>query len=382
MARTSLAWHNLTHDRLRLLLGSAGVGFAVLLMCMQTGFSKGLYDSTVAVLRDLNADLIVASSVKYSFTVREGFSRRRLDEARSTAGVEAAWPLYVEVSTSNWRTADGSLLPVRAFGFDPRHPVWLSPDVRARQAVLENSGAVLWDERSKADYGRPSEGQTHELAGRPVRVVGRFRLGTDFANDANLFISSAGFARLFRRYAPDDGLAEVDLGLVRLAPGADVEAVRSALAARLPDDVAVYTKAEFIEQELAFWARSTPIGMIFGLGTAMGFLVGMIICYQILYSDVDDHLREFATLKAMGYSPGYFVRVILEESLLLTVLGFIPGLIASIGLYALVAATTGLQLAMTFERAGFILALTVAMCVASGLLALRRLLGADPAELF
>ena len=164
--------------------------------------------------------------------------------------------------------------------------------------------------------------------------------------------------------------------------GADPQEVKRRLAARLPDDVAVYTKAEMIERERNFWSHSTPIGYIFLLGTVIGFLVGMVICYQIINADIADHMPEFATLKAMGYRNRYFVGFVLMESVYLSLLSFVPGMLVSLGLYEALARSTGLLMILNVPRAASVLLLTLAMCVASGCLAMRKVLAADPAELF
>jgi putative ABC transport system permease protein len=122
--------------------------------------------------------------------------------------------------------------------------------------------------------------------------------------------------------------------------------------------------------------------VIFGFGTIVGFLVGTVIVYQILYSDVSDHLPEYATLKAMGYSDRYLMGVVLQEALILAILGFIPGFAVSLGLYGLIAQATLLPVVMSLNRATLVLSLTLTMCVASGAIALRKLQAADPADIF
>ena len=143
-----------------------------------------------------------------------------------------------------------------------------------------------------------------------------------------------------------------------------------------------FSDEEFAEIEKAYWGNATPIGFIFGFGTIIGFIVGLIIVYQILYSDVSDHLAEYATLKAMGYSDRYLVGVLVQEALLLAVLGFMPGIVLANGLYSLAQSATLLPIAMTANRAVVVLSLTIVMCTGSGALALRKLQSADPADIF
>ena len=115
---------------------------------------------------------------------------------------------------------------------------------------------------------------------------------------------------------------------------------------------------------------------------AIGFLVGTVICYQILSSDVADHLAEYATLRAIGYPGRYLNLVVFQEGLLLALGGFLPGLALSAVMYWYLHAQTGLPLRLTVWRACYIFVLTVAMCSVSAWLALRKAREADPAEVF
>jgi putative ABC transport system permease protein len=176
--------------------------------------------------------------------------------------------------------------------------------------------------------------------------------------------------------------SHASLGLVQLASGADLIEVQEKIRRGLPNDVNVMTKAEFKQMEADYWAFSTPIGYVLTFGVTMGFVVGVIIVYQILFSDVQDHLKEYATLKAMGYSNGYLGRVVMQEAIILAFLGFIPGMLLTIQLFKQAGAATNLPLIMTLDIAGGVLGLTILMCIASGMIAVRKLKSADPAEVF
>jgi putative ABC transport system permease protein len=382
--RTFLAWLNLTHSWRRLGLAVLGIGFAVLLMTMQIGFRNAMLDSTVAAIEQMNADIVITSAARYTLNVTEQFSRRRLYQARSVAGVAAAYPLYIETRGALLENpSTGVSHPVRVFAFEPTDPALLIPGIAQHQAQLQLPDAALFDTKSKREYGPITTDTRTNLSGQPVRVVGTFALGTDFANDGNVAISAATLNRLFRREGTiDAGLGQVDIGLLKVAPGARVADIKTRLLALLPNDVRVLTKQEFKNQEKRFWARSTPVGVIFGMGTAMGFLVGILFCYQILYTDIADHMAEFATLKAMGYDRRYFSGVVVQQALLLALFGFVPGLAVSALLYWWLGAATGMLLDLNVWRMLLILLLTVGMCLASAALAIRKVLSTDPAELF
>lgn len=384
MRRTPLAWRNLTHDLQRLALALAGIGFAVLLMSMELSFRQAMFDSTVAVIRQANADLFLTSTAKYTIVVRETFDKRRLTQALGCDDVVAADPLYIETRfaiVKNKQTGEGQ--PIRVLAFDPDRPVFTLPQVSALLRELQLPDKVLFDVRSKPQYGDVARGKTIELAQRQEEVIGEFALGTDFTNDGNLITSDLTYRQLFpERAAGADPLDEVDLGVLRIKPGRDPRQVQRELQRLLPSDVTVLTKRQFEEQERRFWETSTPIGYVFWLGTLMGFIVGTVICYQILYADIADHLPEFATLKAMGYGNRYFVGVVLQEALLVSLLGFFPGIVVSQLICDLVAEMTGLLVSVHLGIAITVLLLSIAMCMVSGFLTMRRVMALDPADLF
>lgn len=382
--RVPLAWRNLTHDRRRLALAVAGVAFAVLLMFLQLGFRNALFDSTVAFIEAVDADLLVAASGCYTLAVAEPFPRRRLDQARGVEGVAIAEPLYIERHLAQvYGGDDGRARPIRMAGFDPDVPLFVDPAIRRAAPALRAPFTALADARSKDDFGPLQPGGEVNVGGVPVRILDTFRLGTDFATDGTLLVGAGTFHELLpQRYPNFDGPGNVDLGVIRVRPGRDPDGVKRDLATVLPADVGVFTKPQFIARERDFWRRSTPIGFVFGLGLGLGFVVGMVVCYQVLATDISDHMAELATLKAMGYPPRYFLRLVVEESLYLATLAFVPGLATAAAAYWWLGSVTGLPMRLSLGRAAAIFLLTVTMCVASGILAIRRLHVAAPADLF
>jgi len=382
--RVPLAWLNLMHNKRRLLASLAGIVGAVLLMFVEVGFLNALLDSQVAVIRMLDADLVIVNRLKYTLSMTQPFPRRRVSQALAVDGVRTASPVYIEIDASLWKNpADGHTRVIRVLAFDPDRPVFRNSEIERGRPALKQADTAMFDLKSRPEYGEIRPGVRTELARRAVRVVGVFALGTDFANDGNVIMSDKSFVRFFPHRAGADGEPEsVELGVLRLEAGADAAAVRRALRDTLPPDVAIVTPDELAATEAAYWEDSVPIGYVFGLGAAMGFVIGVMICYQILFTDVTDHLPQFATLKAIGYGNRYLIGVVIQEALLLSLLGFGPGIAISQLLYQWLAAMTGLPMQLTPERAGVVLALTVAMTVISGLIAVRKAVAADPAEVF
>jgi len=163
-----------------------------------------------------------------------------------------------------------------------------------------------------------------------------------------------------------------------------VATVAAALRQRFgpADDVKVRTLDEAIAAEQRFQQTQRPVGLIFGFGVVMGVLVGIVIVYQVLSSDVADHLREYATFKAMGYARSFFLGVVFEEALILALFGFAPGLLISLALYGIVAKATDLPMIMRISQVLLVLLGTIIFCALAGAIATRRIARANPADLF
>ncbi len=389
MKRVHLAWKNLTYEGRRLLIAVSGIAFAVILMFQQRGFQNALFDSTVEVLRQLDCDLVLIPATRYSLSVQTRFPRTMLDVVASQPDIEVATPLYIENLAARLRRHDQKARPIRVLAFDIEQPVFRTDlwEIQSQLEKLRYPQAALMDSLSRSDYGfqlsHDSEfPQRGELNGKQVEVVGTFRSGRDFAHSGNLLMSHNNFPAYFRHRGPDP-LSQVDLGLVKVAAHRKPHEMRQELQSLFDArQVHVWTRQELIEREIETWDRNTPIGAIFTVGTIMGFVVGVIICYQVLANAIADHLKEFATLKAMGYGNNYFVQLTLMQSLYLAGLGFVPGWLGSWVLFQLTASFTALPMTLNFERIAIVLLATVAMCSLSGLLALRKLFAADPASLF
>jgi putative ABC transport system permease protein len=405
MRTPPLAWANLTHDRVRFLLFLAGITFAVVLMFVQLGFRNALLDSNTQIHEKLRADLVLVSPSRQAIAMKEGFPRRRLFQAAAVRGVESVQPVYIENIVGFLRDTNPDparrepTRAVRVIGVDPGGYALDLPELdpgTPRPQSLQRPGTAWFDRLTKSDPARPGQsifgplepGLTSELTGQAIELTGSFALGSDFTTDGTLIVSDRTFLEILRRPltagAPD---AEVDLGLVRLELGTDPdeakEAIRRAVDTGERDpDVEVLTKEEYRGRERTFWLNNTPIGFAFGFGMAMGFVVGLVICYQILSGNVSDHLSEYGTLKAIGYTNLQLAWVVIQEALILAVAGFALGAAVSSGAYALLESQTGLPLRFTLDRCVWLFATTVAMCCLSGLVALVALFRADPADVF
>ena len=382
-AKLPLAWLQLSQQKVRLLVAILGVAFAVLLVSMQLGFRSSIYESAVRLHLALDYDLVMISPKTPFIGYPESFSRRRLYQALAAGGVTQVAPVYLRQGywKNPWTFHSRGLL---VLGFDPGRDVFLLPEVLEQTDMLKRPDVTLFDARSRPEFGpvaaRFSLGERieTEVGNRRIHVVGLFELGTSFGIDGTLITSDLNYQRIF----PDTSPGFIELGLVKISDVAVPEEVRKQLRAMLQSDVEILTREDFIQRELDYWASTTPIGYVFGFGAIMGLVVGCVVVYQILYADVSEHLAEYATLKAVGYRNRDLSALVLKQAGMLSILGFVPGMLAVVLLYDVMAEATRLPLAMTAGRFSTVFLLTVAMCAVSGFMALRRVRAADPAEVF
>jgi len=379
----SLAWRQLSQQKPRLIVAILGVAFAVVLVSMQLGFRASIYESAVRLHRALDFDLVLISPKTPFIGFPESFSRRRVYQSLAAEDVISVASVYLQQGywKNPWTYESRPLLVV---GFDPVRDVFLLPAVRQLAPLLKRSDVGLFDTDSRPEFGpvaahfRAGETVQAEVGTRHIEIVELFRLGTSFGIDGTLITSDLNFRRIF----PNHPAGYVELGLVRLESGANAERTRDQLRASLEPDVEILIRKDFIEREFDYWSSATPIGYVFGFGAIMGLVVGCVVVYQILYADVSEHLAEYATLKAIGYRNRELSALVIQQAGLLALMGFVPGILSVLLLYDMMAEATRLPLEMTSTRLFAVFVLTVAMCAVSGLMALRRVRAADPAEVF
>ncbi|MBD2012883.1 FtsX-like permease family protein [Microcoleus sp. FACHB-53] len=380
--KTPLAWFQVSRERTRLAVALAGIAFADMLMFIQLGFLDALLDGATKSHQNLQADLVLINPQFQTLFYIKNFPRERLYQTLSDDRVESIRGLYINIA--QWRNSQTRLSRgILVWGIDPANPAFNLPEVNQNLERLKLLNQALFDRASRPEYGpiadllKQEKTLEAQVNGQNLQIVDLFTLGASFGADGNIITSDSTFLKLF----PDNQPNQIAVGLINLKPGADVDQVRSRLVTTLPNDIKILTPQEFAQIEIDYW-QSGGIGFIFGLGVVVGFIVGVVIVYQILYSDVSDHLPEYATLKAMGYSDRYLLGVLMQEALLLAVLGYIPGFLLALGLFQIAYAATLLPIGMKLPRAILVLILTIVMCVISGVISMRKLQSADPADVF
>lgn len=391
MKKIPLPWLQLTYNKFKFVVALAGISFAVLLMFMQLGFRGALFESAARLHKVLQGDIILVSPQYISLISFRTFSERRLYQASQFDEVEYVAPIYLDAAqlTNPSNRLKNIILTI---GFNPKQCILDLPDVCNNLKQISQEDNLLFDSLSRPEYGIQPEkfnpqkpihldiGGSGGGASREIVISNLFKLGPSFSYNGHLVTSDLNFLRIFDKRS-QKGL--ISIGVIKLKQGTNVKHILKSMKKSLPHkDVLILSKQEFIDLEKNHWQNSTPIGFIFGLGAALSFVVGTIIVYQVLYTDVSDHLAEYATLKAIGYRDIYLLKLVFQSSIILALLGYIPGLIISWGLYDMATQATKLPIYMDFERIIFICCLTVFMCCISGALAMNKLRYANPSDVF
>jgi putative ABC transport system permease protein len=376
-ARLALAWRILAHDKGRTALAVAGVFLAILLVFVQLGFFIAVPRGGMLLYDRTQFDLLIASN-GYEYQVQPGeFPLSQLDRARTAPAVALAAPLYF--GSAKWRSGeDGKAPDVFVIGLDPHAPIFTVEDINRQLAVLDRADTVLVDSMTRPMFGPLTTGRVVDIDGVKVTIAGDYVLGTGFMGLGVILVSGENFARLF----PYRKLSGVNLGLIRLKPGVDPDHAAATLRDLLGSDIQIFTRPELEAHETAYWTTRTSVGLLFGSGLIISFIVGVMVVYQILATLVGRQLPQFATLKAVGYGDRFLVGTVITMALLIVLTSFFPALAAAVSVYAVIRDKTLLPVEMSGARIAAVFAATLAMAAASALLSMSSLRRADPADLF
>jgi putative ABC transport system permease protein len=378
-----LAWSQLRFEGRRFFAAICGIIIVTMSTLFQTGIYTAFLESAVQLFRNFNGELTMISTDYRSITVQEWFPEERLFQTLEDPSVEAV--ARITVTAALWRNVDNaSLQDALLIGIEPAENAFRFEGYSQHQDLLRTEDAVLYDRASKPVYGGVEERLKiegpyfSELLKQKVRVVGTFELGPSFAFPGGFMTSQSNFYRL-QSWHPRGKLS---FGAIKLKPGAEPAKVAAELQARMPSDVSIMTKAQLIEKEQAYWNEFTAIGFIIPMSLIVSLAVGAVVIYQILYTNVTDQLKQYATLKAIGYTDRMLAGIVMQQALLLSLIGFMPGMVLSFVLFRISKMITGMPFALSAGQLLLAFMLTTAMCAIAGILALSRLRQADPAEVF
>lgn len=378
-----IAWAQLSFQRTKLLAAAAGVVVAVMLMLVQLGIRQGAIDNSVAIARRVSCELVAISPRTMTIFHSSAFPRRLLFRLPGHDAVESVSELYM--GQARFRNPWSRLeFPISVYGVNPRADMMRLPGLAARTALLRLPDRALFDGLSRTNFGpvtnyiRQHGSLDTEVNSRRIRLIDSINVGISINTDGNLYTTTTNFLRLF----PGRDPGAIEVGLIRLKSGTDPETVRDQLVPLVGKEARILTRAELIAAEERFLRESAPVDFIFGMGAAVGFFIGFVVVYQILYTEVINHLPQYATMKAVGFADSYLIRVVLHQAFLLSVMGYIPGFVLAIGLYRVATVAIQMPFSMTLSRAVMVYVLTLMMCGLSALVAVRKVRTADPADVF
>jgi len=384
-----LAFRQLVHRGGKLSGALVGICVAIVLIFTQLGFQNALYDSAVGIPRALDADILIAGPTFKSWADSPPWMNRALlYEAQGVPGVRSVAPLYssaIQIASP----LDGHGLSCFLLAFAPNAPVFLNPDINAAIPQMALPDRLIMDGQSRVDYEAIRDavlanGESEitvlnatDTLQRIGWVTGLFELGPSFTIDGTMITSDLNYYRL-----TSTPLDRVGVGVLRVEDGQDVEKIRDLLANALQGRARVFLKQDFIDNEIAYYAENTPIGYIFRLGLIVGTFVGIVFISQALHGIVSDNLKEYATLRAIGYQQGFFSTVVGCIALVLSVAAYVPSAFIAWGVYSVAAESSKLPLRMNIPDMTTIFVLVLVMAVTATLLAVGKIRKADPVDLF
>jgi len=386
LGRTPIGWLQLSHNRARMLAAVFGVAFANILVFVQLGIIGAFHTSITMTYQPFNANIIISSIDANTLSDGSSLPRRYLYQSLSNPKVESAAAVYIALV--DWNMPNGKTASLQVYGIPPEAIAFIDPDIRDKVSQLKLQNSMILDSNTrgldKATLQRLlASNKGIELNNIHLNLVDTLIIGSGFGADGNIIVSDQTFLRLFPKQQAGTPSHILLKARTDYSSSTSIETLRDELAAHLShEDIQIHSIEERISDDATYQMTKRPVGVIFGFGVFIGVLVGVVIVYQVLSTDVADHLKEYATFKSMGYENRFFYGVITEQAVLLGIIGFIPGSLLATLIYAAMSYATGLPVSMETSRLIIVLIGTILACMLSGFIATRRLKTADPADLF
>jgi len=404
-----LAWRNVSHGGRRTLAAISGVAFSLTMVLLQLGFLQAVRITATNNFDVLDFDVLMTSARFEQFYAPGFLPMERLRQAEGMDAVVSATPLYATFALwrcppnpldappddsapkpgalTRWREGSRAPRPLQrrqlyVMGIDLDHPPFLSPirdSIEANAARMRVPNRILLNEMSHPDFGWQDRDRYHdwELEDTAVEIVGGFPMLRGFAADSTVVCSADDFVRICGYGSRET----TNFGLLKVAPGS-AGAVVEALRQALPSDVRVDSREEVLANEVDHWVNQTSTGQLFAIGVLVAMVVAAVVVYQVLSNDVREHLPEYATLRAMGYSTPRLAGILVFQSILYMLISFAVAVVIAVVVYQATEALAGIPMVLTRENLALTFALAMVVGALTGGLTVNRLRLAQPADLF
>ena len=208
-----------------------------------------------------------------------------------------------------------------------------------------------------------------------MRVAGVVRGARSFIQSPYIFTSYKNAVSLSRLSKGNTVYV-----LVRVASGYSVQDVKRRIQETV-NDVDVYTSRELSKKTEDYWMVNTGTGVALLAVALMGVVIGTVIVANTIYTSTTEHIKEFGTLKAIGASNWDLYKIIIEQALINSVIGFAVGMAVSYLVIQLMK-RGHLPILLSPPVLAGIFVLTVMMCLRSSVLSISKVTRIDPALVF
>ena len=370
-----LAWKILLHDKTRFLITVSGVGFAVTLVFVQVGLFRGLMENASLTIERIDADLWVTARNTPNVDFSNTFSETLANRVRSVPGVARADNLIVwfgRVSLPSGANENAVIyalddfrrwgLPWRLESGDPRD--------------LRRGKYVILDDSATKRFGPFQVGDYREINGQRLKIIGRTREAKSFTTNPVAFLDYRVAQSLMRQELHN----RTTYIVVKLVPGADAKAVADEIGRRLPYND-VRSRGEWATKSESYWTDSTGLGLNMMMTVFLGCVVGVVVVAQTLYTSTMEHIKEFATVKAIGGTNRDIYAILGKQAAIAAVAGFALGAVLAYGLRPVMAGID-LKLIIAPQTAAYVFVGTLVLCVGAAALSFRKVARLDPAIVF
>ena len=370
-----LATKSLLHDRLRFMITVIGVAFAVTLVFVQVGLFLGLMDNASLTIEQIDADLWVTSHNTPNVDFAHAFPETYVKRVRSVPGIARADNLivwFMNVNLPNGAVEGTEVYALEDFG------AWNFPHgvIEGDLSDLRRGPYMVLDDSAKKRWGGFTVNDYREVLGRRLKIIGRTVDAKSFTTTPLTFMD----LRLAQSLNESDLRGNTTYILVKLAPGANADAVRAEIQRRLPYND-IYTKAEWAKRSRSYWIDSTGLGLNMYITVFLGCLVGIVVVAQTLYTSTMEHIREFGTVKAIGGGNRDIYAILGKQAAIAAVAGFALGALQAFALRP-VMAKIDLKLIIPTELYVLVLIGAIVLCLSAAMISFRKVASIDPALVF